>query len=213
MVDTVAVSKRQTRRAGPAAAKLGELDEGELVRRAQLGDAAAFGVLITTYQEVIYRLAVRTAGYEAAEDLAQVAFLKAWEALPRFAGDAAFSTWLYRIALNSCYDYLRRSAKQRFEPLDDLALAVPDQQDVAAQVIATAEDAERRAALVAALAKLPADERALLALRVGEGWSYEQIATTFAINSATVGTRLFRIRARLRQLVRQQLGVEGDDGE
>lgn len=185
--------------------------EDELVRRARRGDTAAFGVLVTRYQEMIYRLAVRTAGVDAAEDLAQAAFLKAWEALPRFAGDAAFSTWLYRIALNGCYDHLRRRERRRHERLDDDALAIPDAHDVAATVLADVEAAAQRAALLAALDQLPADERMLLALRVGEGWSYERIAADLGLNSKTVGTRLFRIRAKLRRLITLALDEEVRD--
>lgn len=185
--------------------------ENELVRRAQRGDTAAFGVLVTRYREMIYHLAVRTTGVEAAEDLAQVAFLKAWEALPRFAGDAAFSTWLYRIALNGCYDYLRRRERQRHERLDDDALVIPDTYDLAATVLAEAEASARHAALLAALDQLPADDRMLLALRVGEGWSYERIAADLGLNSKTVGTRLFRIRAKLRRLLVRALDEEVRD--
>lgn len=186
-------------------------DERELVRRAQRGDAAAFGVLVVRHQDTIYRLAVRTAGHDAAEDLAQSAFLKAWDALPGFAGDAAFGTWLYRIALNGCYDYLRRRARHRQQPLDEEALAVPDGEDLAERIVAAAEEEERRVALVAALAELPAADRALLALRVGEEWSYERIATEFHLNIKTVGTRLFRARAKLHRLVSQQLRERGRD--
>ena len=161
---------------------------------------------------MIYRLAVRTVGVEAAEDLAQAAFLKAWEALPRFAGDAAFGIWPYRIALNGCYDHLRRRERRRHERLDDEALAIPGADDPATTVLAEAEQSARRAALLGALDQLSADDRLLLALRIGEGRSYDAIAADLGLNSRTVGTRLFRIRARLRRLVVRALGEGvGDD--
>lgn len=198
-------------RARSASSECETPDERELVRRAQRGDAAAFGVLVVRHQDTIYRLAARTVGHDAAEDLAQSAFLKAWDALPGFAGDAAFGTWLYRIALNGCYDYLRRRARHRQQPLDEETLAVPDGEDLAEGIVAAAEEEERRVALVAALAELPAADRALLALRVGEEWSYEQIATELHLNIKTVGTRLFRARAKLHRLVSQQFRERGRD--
>ena len=87
MADGLVLRKQMAGRAKEAVGEPEALDEHELVRRAQQGDAAAFGVLVVRHQETIYRLAVRTVGYDAAEDLAQNAFLKAWDALPGFAGD------------------------------------------------------------------------------------------------------------------------------
>jgi len=211
MAGGYALRKQMAGRTRGASGDCDTLDERELVRRAQGGDAAAFGVLVVRHQDVIYRLTVRTVGYDAAEDLAQTAFLKAWGALPGFAGDAAFGTWLYRIALNGCYDYLRRRARHREQPLDEEALAVPDGDDLAEGIVAAAEDEERRVAIVAALAELPADDRTLLALRVGEEWSYERIASELGLKSKTVGTRLFRARAKLHRLISQQLRERGRD--
>lgn len=209
---TSVVGRRRVGRETGQAVDLTRLPEAELIRRAQRGEAAAFGVLIATHQNTIYRLAVRTVGVGLAEDAAQQAFLQAWEGLPRFSGQAAFRTWLYRIALNCCYDALRRTAQQRAISLDAAELVVPDQEDLATNVVTAAERADQRIALAAALADLTPADRALLALRVGEGWSYEQIATTLDLNSTTVGTRLFRIRARLQRLVRHYLPAEATDG-
>lgn len=211
MADGYALEKQMAGRVMNAVREPQAPDEHELVRRAQRGDAAAFGTLVLRHQDTIYRLAVRTVGYDAAEDLAQSAFLKAWDALPGFAGDAKFGTWLYRIALNGCYDYLRRRARHRQQPLDEEVLAIPDDDDLAEGIVAAAEAEERRVAVVAALAALPAADRALLALRVGEEWSYERIASELGLNIKTVGTRLFRARARLHRLVSQQLRERGRD--
>ena len=212
MADGLVLRKQMVGRARNAISEPEALDEHELVRRAQQGDAAAFGVLVVRHQDTIYRLAVRTAGYDAAEDLAQNAFLKAWDALPGFAGDAAFGTWLYRIALNGCYDHLRRRARHRQQPLDAATLEIPDAGDLAEGIVAAAEEEERRVAIAAALAALPADDRALLALRIGEEWSYERIAAELQLNIKTVGTRLFRARAKLHRLVSQQLRERRGDG-
>lgn len=211
MADGYAVRKRL---AGQPKGATGDAETGEhdLVARAQRGDAEAFGVLVQRHQDAIYCLALRMVGPEAAEDVAQGAFLRAWCALPGFAGQAAFGSWLYRIALNGCYDHLRHHARHNLAPLDEEALAVPDALDVAEAVVAAAEDAARREAVAAALAELSGEERALLALRVGEGWSYERIGAELGLKLNTVGTRLFRARAKLHRLVSRHLRQgEGDD--
>ena len=211
VADGYAVRKRLAGRPGGAAGDA-EACEGDLVHRARHGDAGAFGVLVQRHQDAIYRLAWRMVGPEAAEDVAQGAFLNAWRALPSFAGGAAFSSWLYRIALNGCYDHLRRHARVRFVPLDEEALAIPDEVDVAEAVVAAAEDATRRDAVATALAELSGEERALLALVFGEGWSYERIGEQLGLKINTVGTRLFRARAKLHRLVSRRLRQgEGDE--
>lgn len=177
-------------------------EERVLVRRARGGDTAAFGELARRHQDAIYRLAARMVGPDAAEDVAQAAFLRAWVGLERFAGEAAFGTWLYRIATNLCLDQVRRAARFRPLPPDEAATILADDGDPAETVVAAAEGEERRAALARALDALPHEDRLLLALRAGEGLSYEAIGEILALNPRTVGTRLYRARARLGRLMR-----------
>ena len=148
-------------------------------------------------------------GLDAADDLAQQAFIKAWQALNRFDGRATFGTWLYRIAMNLCYDELRHQRRFRPLPLADVEL-LPDAQDLAATVEASDELEGRRAALAWALNQLPSADRLLLSLRLADGRSYDQIGDLLEISPVTVGTRLFRARARLQRLIRERLRM--DDG-
>ncbi len=189
-------------------------DESALVRRAQQGDVDAFSALVRKHQDAIYRLSSRMVGVDAAEDIAQGAFLKAWQEIDHFAGEAAFGTWLYRIATNLCLDHLRKTARVRLLPLEDRAAAVPDDDDVAEMVVGAAEREERRRALNRALAELPSEDRLLLAMRVGDRLSYAEIADLLSLNPSTVGTRLYRARARLHRLVSRYLeqDVEDRDG-
>ncbi len=189
-------------------------DESALVRRAQQGDVDAFSALVRMHQDAIYRLTSRMVGVDAAEDIAQGAFLKAWQEIDHFAGEAAFGTWLYRIATNLCLDHLRKTARVRLLPLEDRAAAVPDDDDVAEMVVGAAEREERRRALKRALAELPSEDRLLLAMRVGDRLSYAEIADVLSLNPSTVGTRLYRVRARLHRLVSRYLeqDVEDRDG-
>ena len=90
------------------------LTERELVDRARAGDQDAFEQLVLDNQNKVYSLAVRLTGSrEEGADLAQEAFLRAWQALPSFQGESSFSTWVYRLATNVCIDFLRRQARRR----------------------------------------------------------------------------------------------------
>ena len=179
--------------------------EADLVRHAQRGDIGAFAELVRLHQDRIYRLALRMAGPDAAEDLAQQALIKAWQGLDRFAGGAGFGTWLYRIAINQCLDHLRRSARFRPLPLDDLEWAAGGDDDIAETVVEADERDRRREALAWALEQLPSEDRLILHLRVGEERSYEEIGALLGINSRTAGTRLYRARARLHHLITARL--------
>lgn len=177
----------------------------ELVRRAQHGETAAFEVLVRHYQDAVYRLAARMVGVDAAQDLAQQSFLKAWLRLEQFKGDAAFGTWLYRLAMNCCLDHLRHVNRFRELPLEAVEPELPDAEDVAELVQTMLDRDAQRDSLVWALDQLPTEDRVLLALRIGEGLSYDAIADVLGISRTTVGTRLFRARDRLHTLVARRM--------
>lgn len=174
-------------------------DDG-LVRRCRRGDRAAFGELVTLHQDRVYRLAMGMVGPDAAEDVAQRAFIKAWQGIDRFDGRSAFGTWLHRIAVNLCLDELRRTARFRPLPLDDTVPAAGEP-DPAEELAERDELAGRREALAWALEQMPTEDRLILHLRTVDERSYEEIARMLDLNSRTVGTRLFRARVRLRALI------------
>lgn len=181
------------------------VDDTGLVQRAQHGETEAFEALVRRHQDPIYRLSVRMVGVDAAQDLAQQAFLKAWLRLDQFKGDAAFGTWLYRLAVNTCLDHLRHVNRFQEIPLEEIAPALPEVQDVADLVQRRLDQDAQREALAWALEHLPSEDRLLLALRIGEELAYDAIAEILGITSTTVGTRLFRARARLHALVRERM--------
>ena len=164
-----------------------------------------FAGLVRRHQDAIYRLALRMVGPNEAEDLAQQAFLKAWQALDRFRGEAQFGTWIYRIAMNLCFDHLRRTERFRPLPLEAVELTLASEDDPAATAEVEAEQTARRAALAWALERLPTEDQLLLHLRVGEELSYERIAELSGLNPRTVGTRLFRARGRVHALAVERL--------
>jgi len=170
-----------------------------LVERVQRGDKAAFDLLVSRYQHKVVKLIMRYVRDQAeALDVAQEAFLKAYRAIPRFRGESAFYTWLYRISINTAKNYL---VAARRRPLDyDLDLQDPEQYDMHARLkdVETPEgmllSEEIREAVNQAIEALPEDLRTAIMLRELEGMSYEEIATAMECPVGTVRSRIFRAR-------------------
>lgn len=188
----------------------------ELVRRVRRGDAAAFDLLYLRYQHKVQALIGRyLTRPEDVEDIAQETFIKAYRALPRFRGESAFYTWLYRIAVNTAKNHL--SARHQRVQTVELDAEEGDGVDLPAALKQedTPEDAlrsdELKAAIDDALAALPEDLRSALTLREFNGLSYAQIADVLACPVGTVRSRIFRAREAvdlaIRPLVDRRDGV------
>jgi len=173
--------------------------DAQLVRRVQKGDKGAFDLLVLKYQHKIINLVMRyVRDPDMALDIAQDAFLKAYRALPRFRGESAFYTWMYRIAVNTAKNHL---AAQRRRPMDvELDFQDPEQFELHAKLRETDTPegvtlgAELHAAVEKAIAALPEDLRTAIVLRELEGMSYEEIAETMECPVGTVRSRIFRAR-------------------
>lgn len=176
-----------------------EPTDAELVRRVQKGDKRAFDVLVLKYQHKIVNLVLRyVRDSDQALDITQEAFVKAYRALPRFRGDSAFYTWLYRIAVNTAKNYL---AAQRRRPMDvDLDIQDPEQYEIHAKLKDTdtpegvTMSRELKEAVQKAIEGLPDDLRTAIILREFDGMSYEEIAQTMDCPVGTVRSRIFRAR-------------------
>ena len=171
--------------------------EKELIARAQAGDRAAFGALVREHGDEVYTLARRLVGDpHLAADIAQEALIRAWKALPNFRGDAALSTWLHRITVNACLDRARKAASRKTSPVDDTdrleQLLEPHE---SAEAPAERQDLHRQ--LLAALAKLPIDQRAALVLVDMQGYPVAEAARVLDVPVGTVKSRCARGRARL----------------
>jgi RNA polymerase sigma factor (sigma-70 family) len=147
------------------------MTDSQLVARAQNGDLPAFEELVKKYQRDVYGLACRlVSDAEEARDLTQQAFLQAFVHIRGFRQQAQFRTWLFRIAINQCYSFLK-SKKKFGEPVDceevNLTADESPERDLVTQ--------EERQRLYAALARLPAKQRAVITLKVEQGLSYEEI--------------------------------------
>jgi RNA polymerase sigma-70 factor (ECF subfamily) len=173
----------------------------ELLARSKVGDVAAFTLLVRRYEERVYNLAYRMTGNPSdAADVAQEAFMAAFEGLGRFRGDAAFYTWLYRIAVNKALMHRRtRDMRPEFAASADDASPLDAAGDPADGPEDRALSNERSAAVQDAIARLPEDYRAIIVLRDIEGFEYEEIADILTIALGTVKSRLHRGRLLLRE--------------
>lgn len=172
-------------------------DDQELVARSRAGDAAAFEELVRAQTPQLYRLLVRMLGSRtAAEDVAQESFVRAWRSLAGFRGEARFSTWLYRIAINEANRFLVRESRRELLSFDDVMRDVPD---LGAQTPELAEAGELRLQLEALLAELPGHYRAAVVLRDVEGLSNEEAADLLGLDIRNFKSRLHRGRMALRR--------------
>lgn len=178
--------------------------EQSWIASARNGDEAAFGQLVQKYQKRVYTLTVRMCPTpELAEEAAQEAFLSAWQGLPFFRGDSAFSTWLYRLASNACVDLLRKERRHQGTSLDDDAAGaeIPDTKPTPEEA---AETKELRAQIEAGLRQLSPEHRAVLILREIQQLNYEEIADVLSLDLGTVKSRISRGRRQLRDFLKEQ---------
>jgi RNA polymerase sigma-70 factor (ECF subfamily) len=184
----------------------------DLVGRVQKGDKKAFDALVLKYQHRVLKLVIRYTHDQAeALDVAQEAFLKAYRALPKFRGESAFYTWLYRIAINTAKNHL--VARGRRPPGSDIDANEAEQYEGATglQEIATPEQImqkeELEQAVFRAIDELPEDLRTAITLREFEGMSYEDIAVAMDCPIGTVRSRIFRAREVIDNSIRPYLSV------
>ena len=187
------------------------LAEADCLARAREGDETAFGELMQRHYETVFRTVFSIVRNEHdARDLAQDVWIKVWNELPRYRGDAKFTTWLHPIATRRALDHLRKRKRwfDRFLPFqrDDAngetttyVEPVDDQPDAPEQL----ETGERRAHFEAVLNSLPPKHRAVLALRELQGLSYDEIAAAIGCRRGTVMSRLFHARRLLAQKLRE----------
>jgi RNA polymerase sigma-70 factor (ECF subfamily) len=178
---------------------VGKETDKELVRRVQKGDRRAFDLLFSRYQFKIQNLVARyLRDPEDVQDVTQEAFIKAFRALPRFRGESAFYTWLYRIAINTAKNHI--VARGRRPPGVDVEVEEAEYfdggdalRDLENPEASMARD-ELSAAIDEAIAALPDDLRSAVTLREFDGLTYEQIAEIMECPVGTVRSRIFRAR-------------------
>jgi RNA polymerase sigma-70 factor (ECF subfamily) len=170
----------------------------QLVRRFLAGDRSAFGTLVERHERRVYNLAYRMLGRpEDAADAAQDVFVSCLRKLSGFRGTSSFSTWLHRVAVNTCYDILRRRGRE--QPVAENREPAPSA-DIADAAVA-AVDVQR------ALLLVPQEYRAVLVLHDIQGVPYEDVAETLGVPIGTVKSRLHRGRVALARALRGEQPV------
>lgn len=208
--------------AGPRSpAQGGTEEEKKLVRRAQGGDALAYEELVRGHQQRVFAVVggiLRRR--EDIEDVAQQVFMKAYFSLRRFDLRSAFGTWLYKIAVNECWDYLRKKRVRRLVYEADLSEEQVRQLDHAPNLAGGAQNpgqdagrrAEQRDLLERLLSELDEKDRLMLVMKEVEGFSVEEIGEVLDLNVNTVKVRLFRARGRLVETYRRRLRGRTSEG-
>lgn len=181
----------------------------QLVARAIEGDLDAFNQLVLRWERPIYALAYRVIGREEdARDICQDTFLRAFRAIKGFKGQAKFSSWLYRIALNLCRDWIRRERRaplaQAPEGLDPMELA-SEQPAPIESLDETVSRREMTTAVARAMASLSEDQRTAVILKEYHGLTFQEIADMLGCPLSTVKTRLYQGLS----VLRRELGPEG----
>ena len=187
-------------------------DDIRLVELAQKGDLKAYDALVTRHRGRIFAM-IRNMIHQEADswDLSQEVFIKAWHALPRFEARARFSTWLYRIAHNTVYDWVR---KRKIESAGELNDEIFERERIDSSSFTTPsggespdttmEHGELRMKIQVALGKLSAEHREVVILKDIQGLSYKEIAEAMSSTLGTVMSRLFYARQKLQTLLKDE---------
>lgn len=177
------------------------LVEFELIEKARQGDGAAFNQVVTAYRRRIMGIISRLIGRpEDVEDVAQEVFLRLYFSLDRLRVPEAFEPWLYRLSVNACYDYLRRSRRQPETRMSDLSEQQVVMADAAAgsRVQREEDEQERVRDLVTDMFSAVSEEdRILLTLKEVEGLSLRELEAVYGVNENALKVRLFRARQRV----------------
>lgn len=187
---------------------LENIDEQTYVTRFQNGDVDAFNTLVLKYQDRIAKLIYKNIkDIETTKDLCQEVFLKAYKALPKFKGDSAFYSWLYRIAINCCIDYMRQQNRRQTVLFDDLTsepddlLLISKQPSPSDQV----EMTELGEIIQEAVKQLPPKQQRVFRLRYDQMLQMKEIAVVTNRSEGTVKTHLYHAHRKLRELLRPYL--------
>jgi RNA polymerase sigma-70 factor (ECF subfamily) len=177
------------------------LDEAELISAARAGDRKAFEELVRQTYVDTYTLAIRLTGNEEdARDVVQEAYLRAWKSIRRFRGDAAFSTWMYRITANAASTATHRRRRTATEELDETSSTLVDER-LEIDPVQSAEANALQGRVAAALQQLPPKLRSVVVLKDVYDLPHEDIAKELGISVPAAKVRLHRARRQLREVL------------
>ena len=179
-----------------------EISNAELVRKSQFGDKAAFEQLVIRHQELVFSLAYKLTGNREMEnDVAQEAFIRAWKAIEKFRGDSTFSTWIYRITVNTAWTLRKKAKKHNTLNIDDTYEPIVIDEKKDPELVAINSDLS--SVLINALDKIPIEQRIIVELKNIEGRSHKEIADYLDISVTAAKVRLHRAHQKLRQILEE----------
>ncbi len=181
------------------------MTQKELVRQSKAGNLDCFEELISVHQQKVYNMALRMLGNEQdALDISQEVFIKVYKSLSSFQETASFSTWVYRIATNSCLDFLRKNKERKKDLSLDAQMVFEDGEvslqleDQTADVEKSLLQKERMQVLYEAIDHLRDEHKKMIVLRELQGLSYQEIADITGMNLGTVKSKMNRARLALK---------------
>ncbi len=182
-------------------------EDQNLAKKAAEGNAEAFAQLVRDHSGLVYRLATRILSVDEAQDASQEVWIRVWRNIKKFRGESAFSTWLYKITVNTCLSARRKEQGREVRELgDDLScFPIPAGYEDDPEDAALAE--ERREELLRALQRVRAEHRAALVLRHMEGLSYAEVAEILGVPDGTAKGWVSRGRAALLVVLSEEEGA------
>jgi RNA polymerase sigma-70 factor (ECF subfamily) len=178
------------------------ISNSELVKKSQLGEKAAFEQLVIRHQDLVFSLAYKLTGNrEMANDVAQESFIRAWKAIEKFRGDSTFSTWIYRITVNTAWTLRKKAKKHNTLNIDDTYEPIVIDEKKDPELVAINSDLS--SVLVNALDKLPIEQRIIVELKNIEGRSHKEIADYLDISVTAAKVRLHRAHQKLRLILEE----------
>lgn len=183
------------------------INDQHYIDKVLTGDTNSFAVLVDRYKDMIFSLALKMVkNREEAEEVAQDTFIKIYSSLSKFKGDSKFSTWIYKIAYNTCLDRLKKSKKEDSNiSIDEFSAHLIKTMDNALSAL---EEKERKQTIQKCLNLLPSDENFLLTLFYFDDQNLEEIGKIMNISANNAKVKLFRSRQKLAVILRQQLEPE-----
>lgn len=177
-------------------------DEAITIRRAQNGDGTALEELLLAYEKKVYNIAYRLMGIEAdAADMAQEALIKIYRSIKGFKGEASFSSWVYRLTVNTCMDGLRKRKRAPISLEFSMESGVPFEDTAAGTPEMHALSIERSEDIQKAINMLSCEHKTVVVMRDISGLTYEEISESLKISVGTVKSRISRGRQRLKELL------------
>ena len=183
------------------------INDQEYIDRVLEGDHAAFAVLVDQYKHLVFTLAVQMVKHqEEAEEVSQDTFIKVFKSLRSYKGDSKFSTWIYRVAYNTCLDRIKKNKrKQQTYTIDEMTENQIQETENALDLM---EQEEKQQAVARCMESLNPDDRALMTLFYFEELSLEEIGKVLNLKPNNVKVKLFRSRKRLATIMKRQLNKE-----